>query len=194
MKLELKHMYIHLIKPTLDFLLALIASILLLPLLFVISIILSFIHQGNPVFTQKRIGQHAQTFTIYKFKTITNQGNSTPFLQKLRNYKLDELPQLLNILKLEMSFVGPRPDIPGYYDQLEEKYKPILDVKPGLTGYASLAFANEEALLKRQENPLEYNDEVIFPKKLEINLKYRQNISLYQDIKIMIKTLLLPFQ
>lgn len=187
-------MYIHFFKPTFDFLVAFIALILLSPFLLVLAIILSFIHQGNPIFTQKRIGQHAKLFTIYKFKTLRQEEVSTPFLQRLRNYKIDELPQLLNILKFEMSLVGPRPDVPGYYDQLEDQYKPILDVKPGITGHASLAFANEEALLKQQENPLKYNDEVIFPEKLKLNLLYRKKISFYIDLQIIFKTLLLPFQ
>jgi lipopolysaccharide/colanic/teichoic acid biosynthesis glycosyltransferase len=187
-------MYIHFFKPIFDFLVALIALILLFPILLLVAFILSFIHQGNPVFTQTRIGQNAQPFTIYKFKTITEEGKTTTFLQNLRNYKIDELPQLLNVLKFEMSLVGPRPDIPGYYDQLQHKYKPILDLKPGLTGHASIAFANEEALLKEQVNPLVYNDEVIFPEKLKLNLAYRNKISFYIDLQIIFKTLLLPFQ
>jgi len=187
-------MYIRIFKPFFDFVLALIGLMLIWPFLLFIAILLIFVHQGNPIFKQKRIGQHAKPFTIYKFKTITENGGISSFLQKLRNYKIDELPQLVNILKFEMSFVGPRPDIPGYYDRLEPKHKSILDLKPGITGMASLAFSNEEAILKKQEHPLAYNDQVIFPKKLEINLKYRKNISLFLDIKIMIKTLFLPFQ
>lgn len=187
-------MYVHFFKPAFDFLVAFLALILLFPLLFLVAIILIYIHSGNPIFTQKRIGQNAKVFTIYKFKTITQSGITTFFLQKLRNYKIDELPQLLNILKFEMSLVGPRPDIPGYYDQLPNQYKPILDLKPGITGYASLAFANEEALLKKQTNPLKYNDEVIFPEKLKLNLQYRKKISFAVDLQIIFKTLLLPFQ
>ncbi|WP_188457160.1 sugar transferase [Psychroflexus planctonicus] len=187
-------MYVHFFKPAFDFLVAFLALILLFPLLFLVVIILIYIHSGNPIFTQKRIGQNAKVFTIYKFKTITQSGITTFFLQKLRNYKIDELPQLLNILKFEMSLVGPRPDIPGYYDQLPHQYKPILDLKPGITGYASLAFANEEALLKKQTNPLKYNDEVIFPEKLKLNLQYREKISFAVDLQIIFKTLLLPFQ
>lgn len=183
-------MYVHFVKPAFDFVVALVALLLLLPLLFFISLILWYIHQSNPIFTQIRIGQRAQPFVIYKFKTINAEGVSTPFLQKLRNLKIDELPQLVNILKFEMSLVGPRPDIPGYYDQLEDKYKPILSLKPGITGWASLAFANEEALLKKQADPLQYANEVIFPQKLKLNLQYAQEVSLYKDVQIMLKTLL----
>lgn len=187
-------MYIHFFKPIFDFLIAFLALIILFPFLLIVGVILSIIHKGNPIFTQQRIGQHAQAFVIYKFKTINNDGVSTPFLQQIRNLKIDELPQLFNILKFEMSLVGPRPDIPGYYDQLPKEFQSILDLKPGITGQASLAFANEEAILKQQENPLQYNDEVIFPEKLKLNLAYRESISFYLDIKIIFKTLLLPFQ
>ncbi|GGE08348.1 sugar transferase [Psychroflexus salis] len=187
-------MYIHFLKPALDFVFALFTLILLSPILLILLAVLAFIHKGSPIFTQKRIGQNAQAFIIYKLKTINKKGISTPFLQLLRNLKIDELPQLINILKFEMSFVGPRPDIPGYYDQLQPKYISILDLKPGITGYASLAYSNEEAILKKQINPLKYNDEVIFPKKLQLNLAYRKSISFQQDIKIILKTLLLPFQ
>lgn len=187
-------MYIRIFKPFFDFIIALIGLVLIWPFLLCTALVLVFVHKGSPIFKQKRIGQHAKPFTIYKFKTISKTGKISAFLQKLRNYKIDELPQLVNILKFEMSFVGPRPDIPGYYDRLPKKYQCILDLKPGITGMASLAFSNEEELLKKQENPLAYNDQVIFPKKLRINSEYRKNISLFLDIKIMIKTLFLPFQ
>lgn len=187
-------MYICFFKPALDFIVALIALILLSPFLFIISFLVAFVHGSNPIFKQVRIGQYAKPFVIYKFKTLNSDGISTPFLQGLRDYKIDELPQLINILKFEMSLVGPRPDIPGYYDQLDTIYQPILDLKPGITGIASIAFANEEALLSKQENPLKYNDEVIFPKKLSINLQYRQQISFIKDLQIIFKTLLLPFK
>lgn len=187
-------MYIHFFKPAFDFLVALVALVILFPFLCFIAIVLSILHRGNPIFNQVRIGQHGKAFVIYKFKTYTKEGVSTPFLQRLRNYKIDELPQLINILKFEMSLVGPRPDIPGYYDQLPKNFESILDLKPGITGYASIAFANEEALLNQQENPLKYNDEVIFPEKLKINLQYRQQISFYIDLQIIFKTLFLPFK
>lgn len=187
-------MYIAVFKPIFDFITALVALIILSPLLILISLILAFNHQGHPIFSQKRIGQHGKPFIIYKFKTLNQAGVSTPFLQVLRDYKVDELPQLFNILKFEMSWVGPRPDIPGYYDQLPEKYQPILKLKPGITGYASLTFANEEALLKQQTDPLRYNNEVIFPEKLRLNLAYLQEISFFIDLQIIFKTLLLLFK
>jgi len=155
---------------------------------------LLYIHRGKVFFLQKRVGKKASLFTIIKFKTIKEDGKSHAFLRFLRKSKLDEIPQLLNVLKGEMSIVGPRPDIPGYYDQIESKYQPILDLKPGLTGWASLKYINEEALLQQQENPIKYNDEVLFPHKLEINLKYRREVSLLVDIKIILDTVFLPFR
>lgn len=106
-----------------------------------------------------------------------------------RKYKLDEFPQLLNILKGEMSFVGPRPDIPGYYDVLKGKDNELLVLKPGLTSRASIKYHNEEELLKQQKNSLVYNDTVIFPDKIKMNLEYLQNQSLKLDLLIIYETL-----
>ncbi|WP_019037892.1 sugar transferase [Psychroflexus tropicus] len=187
-------MYLKLGKPLLDFVLSLIGLVLLAPFLILIWILLFFIHKSNPVFFQTRVGQHGTYFTVYKFKTI--KGNDSPqnLLKLLRKTKVDEFPQLFNILKGEMSLVGPRPDIPGYYDLLEGGDRKLLKLKPGLTGYASLKFSNEEKLLKQQEEPLAYNDQVIFPEKVKLNLYYYENVSLLLDLKILLKTVLLPFR
>lgn len=187
-------MYLRFVKPIFDFFLALIGLILLLPFLVLISFILLFIHNGKVFFLQKRIGKKASVFTIIKFKTLKENGARHGFLRFLRKSKLDEMPQLFNVLKGEMSIVGPRPDIPGYYDEIDKPYTSILDLKPGLTGWASLKYANEEALLKQQKAPLKYNNEVIFPNKLKINLAYRKQVSLWVDIKIILDTLFLPFR
>lgn len=187
-------MYIKFFKVFFDVFWSLVLLIILLPLLLLVYIMLCIIHQSNPIFYQKRIGQFGKNFTILKFKTIKADSSSNSFLKFLRKTKIDELPQLINIIKGEMSLVGPRPDLPGYYDQLQGENRSILDLKPGITGYASIKFANEEEILSQQENPLEYNDQVIFPEKVELNLKYRNNISFGLDIKILIKTLLLPFK
>lgn len=184
-------MYQAFFKPLLDFIVALLLTIVLLPLFLFVSLILVVIHGASPIFAQTRIGQHAKEFTIYKFKTIKENGASTSFLKLLRKTKIDELPQLFNILKGDMSFVGPRPDIPGYYDLLQGEDRKILALKPGITGRASLKYANEEALLAQQENPLQYNDEVIFPDKVKINHLYLQHISFQEDIKIIAKTVFL---
>ncbi len=156
---------------------------------------------GGPVlFIQKRVGQHGNLFTIYKFRTmLVNHGGSsisvkgesriTPLGSFLRKYKLDELPELWNVLKGEMSFVGPRPDVPGYADLLKGKEREILSLKPGITGPATLKFSNEEELLSRQSDPEKYNNEILYPEKVRINLNYLEHWSFWLDIKIIVFTL-----
>ncbi len=107
----------------------------------------------------------------------------------VRKTSLDELPQLLNVLQGRMSMVGPRPDIAGYYDTLEGEQRKILALKPGLTSEAALKYANEEELLSSQEHPLKYNDEVIFPDKVRMNLNYYYNRSFFSDLKLIFKTI-----
>jgi len=119
-----------------------------------------------------------------------NNPNITSFGHFLRKTKLDELPQLWNVLIGNMSFVGPRPDVPGYADQLQGDDKIILTVRPGITGPASLAFRDEEELLAEQDDPQRYNDEVIWPEKVRINKEYIRNYSLLKDIKLIFKTVL----
>ena len=138
---------------------------------------------------------------MYKFRTMTvgHGGSSvsvagknriTPFGAKLRKYKLDELPELWNVLIGDMSFVGPRPDVPGYADKLVGEDRKILLLKPGITGPASIKYRNEEELLAQQADPIKYNDEVIFPDKVKINLNYLENWSFITDIKLIIYTIL----
>jgi lipopolysaccharide/colanic/teichoic acid biosynthesis glycosyltransferase len=108
----------------------------------------------------------------------------------LRKWKLDELPELINVIRGEMSFVGPRPDVPGYADLLAGDDRKILSLRPGITGPASLKYYNEEDILAGVEDPVQYNDRVIFPDKVKINLKYLERISLAEDIKIIFYTIL----
>ncbi len=187
-------MYQALVKPFFDVVTAIVLLVFFLPLFLVVSFVLWIIHGASPIFKQIRVGKNAKLFTIYKFKTINREGKSTPFMQFLRRSKIDELPQLWNIIKGEMSFVGPRPDIEGYYDQLIGDDRRVLQLKPGITGRASLKYANEEALLAQQENPLAYNDKVLFPDKVNINLAYLERISFKEDVNILLKTVLLLFR
>ena len=113
----------------------------------------------------------------------------TPVGRFIRATSLDELPQLINILKGEMSFVGPRPDVPGYADLLQGSDRKILELKPGITGPASLKYINEEEILAQVDNPQQYNDEIIFPDKIKINLEYYHNRTFWGDIKIIFKTI-----
>ena len=156
---------------------------------------------GPVFFLQKRVGKNARLFTMYKFRsmTIAHSGSSvsvagesriTPLGAKLRRYKLDELLELWNVLKGDMSFVGPRPDVPGYADVLEGDDRVILKLRPGITGPASLKYRNEEELLAQQAEPLKYNDEVIYPDKVRINLYYYYNYSFAKDIKMIVCTVL----
>jgi lipopolysaccharide/colanic/teichoic acid biosynthesis glycosyltransferase len=143
--------------------------------------------QVTIIFIQTRIGQQAKPFTIYKLKTMQD-GKVTRMGKFLRKTKIDELPQLINILKGDMSFVGPRPDVPGYYDQLIGDERKILELKPGLTSLAAIKYCNEEELLKTQTNPLLYNDQIIFPDKVKMNLEYLEKRSFFYDMKIILLT------
>ena len=120
--------------------------------------------------------------------SVAGESRITPLGAKLRKYKIDELPELWNVLIGNMSFVGPRPDVPGYADKLEGEDRDILKLRPGITGPASLKYRNEEELLAKQANPQEYNDFVIYPDKVRINLFYLKHYSFIMDIKIIIAT------
>ena len=154
---------------------------------------------GPVFFRQLRVGRNGRLFKIYKFRTMVSEhsgstisvaGESriTPMGEVLRKYKIDELPALLNVLKGEMSFVGPRPDVPGYADSLIGEDRLILKLRPGITGPASLKYSNEEEVLTKVEDPQKYNDEVIFPDKVRINLHYYYNRTFFGDIKIILNT------
>lgn len=179
-----------------------IGLIILSPILLVVAILIRLKMPGGPVvFKQLRVGQYGKLFTMYKFRSMTvhHSGSSvsvageariTPLGAKLRKYKLDELPELWNVLIGDMSFVGPRPDVPGYADRLEGDDRRMLQLKPGITGPASLKYRNEEELLAKQDDPQKYNDEVLYPDKVRINLDYLEHWSFWKDIKIIIYTVL----
>jgi lipopolysaccharide/colanic/teichoic acid biosynthesis glycosyltransferase len=176
-------------KALMDYGLSFVAIIVLLPVFFVL-VIISSIDTGFPgVFRQNRIGRGGSNFTIYKFRTY-NPKNSAKSKTGcwMRKTKLDELPQLFNVLKGDMSLVGPRPDISGYYDKLKGEDRLILQLKPGLTSEAGLRFRNEEDLLNMQENALKYNDEILFPEKVKMNLEYYYHLSFKKDARILLKT------
>lgn len=179
------------IKRTFDFFAALFLLILIGWLILLLIVIASLYTKSNGLFLQKRIGQFGKPFKIFKIKTMNDATKKVSFFGAfLRKSKLDELPQLLNILLGQMSFVGPRPDIPGYYDKLEGENRKILELKPGLTSLASIKYSNEEDLLSKQINPLHYNDTIIFPDKVKMNLDYYYKQSFLVDLQIIVKTLL----
>lgn len=190
------------LKIIFDRIMALFGLVFLSPMLLIVAILIKLKMPGGPIiFSQKRVGQHGKLFTMYKFRSMTvghggssisvaGESRITPLGAKLRKYKLDELPELWNVLIGDMSFVGPRPDVPGYVDILEGNNRRVLELKPGITGPASLKYRNEEEILAMQDDPIKYNDEVIFPDKVKINLKYLDNWSFFEDIKIIIHTVL----
>lgn len=150
------------------------------------------------VFTQYRVGQYGKLFKIYKIRTLKEGLHQLGHLDKsattlgkfLRQTKLDELPQLFNVLKGDMSFVGPRPDVQGFADELEGDEKIILKVKPGVTGEATLKYKDEELILEQQEDPEYYNRTIIWVDKVKINKSYVQNYSFYLDLKLILKSIL----
>ena len=179
-----------------------VGLLFLWPVLAVVAILIRVKMPGGPViFKQQRAGRGGKLFTMYKFRsmTVSHSGSSvsvagesriTPLGAKLRRYKLDELPELWNVLIGDMSFVGPRPDVPGYADSLTGSDRDVLKLRPGITGPASLKYRNEEEILAAVEDPVKYNDEVIFPDKVRINLYYLHNHSFWSDIKLIICTVL----
>lgn len=190
------------IKFIFDRVMALVGLVFCLPILLIIYILIRIkMPDGSPIFKQKRVGKDGAIFTMVKFRTMSanHSGSSvsvageariTPLGAFLRKYKLDELPELWNVLIGEMSFVGPRPDVPGYADRLEGEDRKILKLRPGITGPASLKYANEEEILSKVSNPIQYNNEVIYPDKVKINLDYYYNHTFLGDLKLILKTVL----
>lgn len=190
------------VKYIFDRLMALFGLMILWPVLLVVAILVRVKMPDGPVlFKQQRVGKDGRLFTIYKFRTmsvshsgstvsVAGEARITPLGATMRKYKLDELPELWNVLIGDMSFVGPRPDVPGYADKLQGEDRIILTLRPGITGPATLKYRNEEELLATIDNPQQYNDEVIYPDKVRINRQYAEHISLVTDIKIILATLL----
>lgn len=189
---------------------SLVGLIVLSPVLLVVAVLVAVKTPGGPViFSQKRVGKDGKLFTIRKFRTMTaihggssvsvaGESRITPLGAKLRHYKLDELPELWNVLMGDMSFVGPRPDVPGYADQLKGEDREVLKLRPGITGPATLKYRDEEDLLARvvkegidgYTDPVKYNDEVIFPDKVRLNRFYMNHYSFWSDIKMLFATVL----
>lgn len=187
-------------KRLFDIVASAIGLVLLSPVLLMIAILIKLKMPGPVFFNQIRGGQYGKTFVIHKFRSMKVQSGGTTVSVKgddritplgaiLRKYKLDELPELWNVLKGDMSFVGPRPDMPEYAGRLVGEERKILELKPGITGPATLKFSNEEELLASVDDPEKYNDEVIWPEKVRLNLQYYYKQSLSGDISIIFKTI-----
>lgn len=170
---------------------ALILLAALSPLLLLLALIVRAAMGTGPVlFRQTRIGQGGRPFRIVKFRTMsdTEPPRVVPAGRLLRKWKADELPMLWNVVRGEMAWVGPRPDVPGYADCLSGAARGILRLKPGLTCRATLKYRDEEELLARQADPLRFNDEVIWPDKVRMNLEYLEKRSLREDCAILMET------
>lgn len=190
------------IKYIFDRVVSLVGLLLIWPLLLVLVLMIRRSMPGAPaIFKQQRVGKDGRLFTMYKFRTMVphHSGSSvsvagedriTPLGKTLRRYKLDELPELWNILIGDMSFVGPRPDVPGYADCLEGENREILNLRPGITGPASLKYRDEEELLAKVEDPITYNNEVIYPDKVRLNRYYYHHYSFVMDIRMIFATVL----
>ncbi len=189
------------IKYIFDISLAVIGLLFIWWIILLAWIIATIDTKSNGFFLQKRVGKDGKLFYVIKIKTmkkvegvdttITSSSdiritNSGKFFRKT---KIDELPQLINIILGDMSFVGPRPDVEGYADKLDGEDRIILTILPGITGPASLKYKDEEIILSKQKNPKEYNDKVIWPDKVKINREYLKNWSLKNDIKYIIETI-----
>lgn len=191
------------IKRIFDIAVSSIGLIVLLPILIVIAILIKLDSKGPVFFKQKRVGKNKKIFEIYKFRTMVTDAEKlgkqitigsdnriTKVGRFIRKYKLDEFPQLINVLKGEMSLVGPRPEVPKYVELYDIYQEQILLVQPGITDYASIKFKNESELLGCSDNPEKSYVEDIMPQKINLNMKYIKNISLFEDIKLVLSTIL----
>lgn len=189
-------------KRIFDIFFALAGLLVLLPLFFVIGSIIILDSRGGVFFIQKRVGQYNKDFNLIKFRTMrlgsdkkglitigNNDSRITTFGLFLRKFKIDEFPQLLNVIYGDMSLVGPRPEVRKYVNLYSRKHLQVLNAKPGITDYASIEFRNENELLAKVESPNEFYINEILPKKLELNLYYIENMSIIGDIRIIISTI-----
>lgn len=189
------------IKRILDFLVACAILMASLPVFLIIYVASSISTRSHGIYRQNRIGLCGKPFIIFKFKSMHDNSTDSDCLTSINNpritrvgriirrTKMDELPQLINIIRGEMSFVGPRPDVPGYADLLDHNTTYLCKVKPGITCQASLYFQEEEFILEKVADRKKFNDEVIWPTKLKINNHYALNYSFKHDLLIIFQTL-----
>ena len=188
-------------KRVFDFIISLFVIVMFSPLGVIIAFAISIESRGGVFYRQKRIGLHGNKFTLFKFRSMAinadrkgkltigmNDSRITKVGQFIRKYKLDEFPQFINVLIGHMSIVGPRPEVEEYVNLYSDEQKAVLDVKPGITDYASLMYFKENELLSKSSNPNKTYIEEIMPDKLRINLEYIKNQSVWKDFKIIIQT------
>jgi lipopolysaccharide/colanic/teichoic acid biosynthesis glycosyltransferase len=190
------------LKRIFDFFFSLFLIILLSPILVIISLIIALDSKGGIIYNQKRAGKNNIDFDIYKFRTMYSGSDKKGLLTVgakdervtqagyfLRKYKLDELPQLFNVLIGKMSFVGPRPEVRKYVVLYNSEQLHVLDVKPGITDFASIDYANENEILAQSDNPEDTYIKTVMPAKLQLNLKYIREQNFLTDLKIIFKTI-----
>ena len=192
----------YLLKRIFDLFLSVVGIVILWPVILLCWVVAAIDTRSNGFFIHQRVGQNGRLIRVCKIKTMyVSKGARSPIASEntasitksgafFRKYKLDELPQLFNVIAGSMSFVGPRPDVPNYADQLEGADRIILQVRPGITGPASLKYKDEEVLLAAAADPAWYNDTIIWPDKVRINREYVMNYSLLSDIKYIVQTFL----
>ncbi|WP_112323555.1 sugar transferase [Oceanibium sediminis] len=186
------------VKRGFDVAVSAIALALLWPVILVAWVLAARDTGASGFFTQQRVGRHGRLIRVVKLRTMRDVGGTTvttaadaritPLGAKLRAWKIDELPQLWNVLKGDMSLVGPRPDVPGFLDTLEGEDRKLLDLRPGITGPATLKYRNEEQLLAGVDDPERYNAEVIWPDKVAINRAYQDSWSFGADLRYLLQT------
>ncbi|EOU1487135.1 sugar transferase [Clostridium perfringens] len=190
-------------KRTFDLFFSLIGIIITIPILILVSIMIKLTSKGTIIFKQERVGKNKKIFYIYKFRTMTdcddrasdrqvtviNDQRITRIGRILRKYKIDELPQLYNVLKGDMSFVGPRPEVKKYVKFYEEEYDEILKIKPGITDLASIEYIDENTIISKYSDPEKVYIEEVLPKKLMLNKRYIEEMSIKNDILLILKTI-----
>ena len=194
--------YRNCLKRTFDILFSSIGLLILLPVFLVMAVWIKADSEGPVFYRQVRVGMHGKLFRIFKFRSMrlgSDKASQITIGERdsritrsgiiIRKYKLDELPQLINVFTGDMSFVGPRPEVPKYVDLYTEAQRHVLDVRPGITDMASIKYINENELLGKANNPEDYYIHTIMPDKLSINLEYVKNNSFMDDVTIIFKTL-----
>ena len=195
------------IKRLFDIFFSVIGLFIFSPLFLILAIIIKFDSKGPVFYRQTRVGIGNSDFLLYKFRSmrinsdkdgLLTVGGKDPRITKsgyfIRKYKLDELPQLINVIKGEMSFVGPRPEVRKYVNLYNDAQMKVLSIRPGITDIASIEYRNENELLSNSENPEKYYVESILPDKLRINLEYINDNSVFKDFKIILKTIKAVFR
>ena len=193
-------------KRILDIVLSLIGLICLLPLLLLVAMLIKLDSTGPILFRQERIGMRFRPFQILKFRTMVQDSSSrgqsitvgddpriTRVGRFLRKTKIDELPQLINVLRGEMTFVGPRPEVPQYVELFRQDYEEILKIRPGITDLASIKYRDEAALLGNSENPEQEYVTRVLPDKINLGKEYIRRSSMFFDLTVILKTFLRLF-